>query len=248
MSVARLIRPFIPRRWQVPARYYQHRAAGILEREVSLLTRAVDSGECVVDVGANFGVLSYAFLRRGAVVHAFEPQPACLDVLRAYARHQPNLRVYDVAVGASAARGVLTIPVEAAFAGSPSATLRRAEHAAATMDVAVATLDSLMSGHDVALIKIDVEGAELDVLRGARATIRQCRPLMMIEVEQRHHDDGLEGVVKEIEALCYRAAYLDAGRRVVAVQWTVDEVKRLNAAGVNNFLFAPIDGTRHWPR
>ena len=70
MSFARLIRRAIPERWQIPARYYHHRAWKLIEPELDLMARTIRPGETAVDAGANFGLFSYALLRRRAIVHA----------------------------------------------------------------------------------------------------------------------------------------------------------------------------------
>jgi FkbM family methyltransferase len=244
VTVARLIRRAIPNRWQVPARYYHQRARHLIEPEMELLVRTVSAGDCVVDIGANFGVFSYAFLRRGAVVHAFEPQPACLVTLTAYARTHPRFHVHPEALGDQPKRGVLTLPMAAPFAGSPGATLRDDVPAAASFNVQVAALDDFHLA-SVGMMKIDVEGGELDVLRGAVETIRRCRPLLMIEIEQRHHRQPVSSVMDEVFALGYRAEVLDAGC-LVDVSGDSKELDELSRRGKYNFLFSHVRSSRTW--
>jgi hypothetical protein len=117
-------------------------------------------------------------------------------------------------------------------------------HATATLEVDVIPLDHLRL-EDVGLIKIDVEGAELGVLEGAGETISRCRPLMMIEIEQRHHSRPIESVFAEILARGYRAACLRGGR-LLPVSGDADELRSLGARGIYNFLFSPGGGERAW--
>jgi FkbM family methyltransferase len=244
MSVAGMVRRVIPRRWQVPARYYHQRMTGILEREFDLVVRSVQRDTSVIDAGANVGVFTYAFLRRGAMVHAFEPQPGCADLLGRYARTQPRLRVYPWALGSSKHRAQLFVPRHAAHAGSPEATLRAGIDATESFDVDVAPLDSLELA-DVSLMKIDVEGGESEVLAGAVGTIGRCRPLMMIEIEQRHHSGPIAVVFESIARLGYHAECLVDGRLAPA-EIEKDSFAGLVERGVNNFLFRPTDGSRRW--
>ena len=101
MSVARLIRKKLPAAWQPPIRFLYERTRGLLERELSVVASMVHAGDHVADVGANHGLYTHMFAKRGAVVEAFEPQPECVAVLQAYAsRRRPrNVRVHPVEIG-----------------------------------------------------------------------------------------------------------------------------------------------------
>jgi hypothetical protein len=114
--------------------------------------------------------------------------------------------------------------------------------------VRVATLDSF-DLHGVGLIKIDVEGAELGVLEGAVETLRRFRPLLLVEIEQRHHRAPIGGVFERLRALDYDGHFLD-GRGVVRPIEEFDverhQVATLDnpARGpyINNFLFQSLSG------
>jgi Methyltransferase FkbM domain len=55
----------------------------------------------------------------------------------------------------------------------------------------------------LATIKVDVEGAELEVLRGARMTLRRWRPLLSIEIEERHRTGSTRAVPELLHELGY---------------------------------------------
>ncbi|HEY4304171.1 MAG TPA: FkbM family methyltransferase [Gemmatimonadaceae bacterium] len=243
MSLASVVRRAIPRRWQVPARYYHQRMMHLLEPEFDMVVWSVYPDSEVVDAGANVGVFTYAFLRQGATVHAFEPQPGCVDLLEAYAANQSLLQVHPWALGASRGRARLFVPSHVRQSGSPEATLRSVD-AAEIVDVDIAPLDQLGLSH-VSLIKIDVEGAEAGVLAGAAETIERCRPLMMIEIEQRHHSEPIASVFEDIVRRGYHAECLVDGV-LAPVSGDSDSLAQLNARGVHNFLFRPTDESRQW--
>src|SRR5262249_45058398 len=70
----------------------------------------------------------------------------------------------------------------------------------------VRTLDSLYAAGAIPrpqLIKIDIEGAEVEMLEGAAHTLRECRPLLLIELHNTHH-----AVLDALEKLGYCAAVL----------------------------------------
>src|SRR5689334_20988188 len=112
MSVARLIRKRLPAAWQPPVRFLYERARGLLEREMSLVASVVRRGDRVADVGANNGLYTHVLAKRGAFVEAFEPQPECVAVLRAYASRRPlrNVRVHPVALSATTGVAALHLP------------------------------------------------------------------------------------------------------------------------------------------
>src|SRR5438046_2471357 len=114
----------LPKSWQPAATYYYYRSRSRLDRELSVVCRELRAGVIAVDVGANDGVYTHAFARTGAIVEAFEPQPRCVDVLRAYVRRRPNVHVHGEALGAADSRGVLRVPVREGRIVSGWASLR----------------------------------------------------------------------------------------------------------------------------
>jgi FkbM family methyltransferase len=132
-------------------------------------------GWIVFDVGANTGVYAVQQARRGAQVYAFEPNPDCFRRLRkAVQANDLESRVMAVnrALGATAGTAQLVVPEGVTTMGS-----LRPEWAPGSggigLEVEVGTIDHVVSTlgiHRVDLLKVDVEGLELDVLQGARET------------------------------------------------------------------------------
>jgi FkbM family methyltransferase len=143
-----------------------------IRREVSATRRFV-SGGVMFDVGANKGVYCRELLRQyGNLVteiHAFEPSR---EVFSQYLRHcDPRIRVNNVAL--SDVSGVATLYKAAHSSGLNSLTKRRLAHFDVEMneveEVRTTTLDEYVSANCITcvdLLKIDVEGHELDVLKG----------------------------------------------------------------------------------
>lgn len=121
----------------------------------------------VLDIGANIGVTARMFAARAGQVHAFEPSPRALRLLRANAG--ANVTIHPVAVGDEV--GTVKIAEEV--------TLDTSYVGDKGIEVKCVTVDSLNLKPD--FIKIDVEGYEHRVLRGAAETIRCCRPVIMFE-------------------------------------------------------------------
>lgn len=152
--------------------YYESRALGHMRRHLHR-RRGV-----VVDAGAYIG--SHTLFLAGVCgrrVHAFEPNPAAAEILRANLALNPGLDVvvHDVALGAWSGRGRLSV-VDPTNLGTTS--VRPVDVGG---KVHIAPLDRVVSER-VALLKIDVEGMELAVLHGAQQVIARHRPLVYVEV------------------------------------------------------------------
>lgn len=152
--------------------------------ELEDLRKIVKPGAHVVDVGANTGnhTVFFAGPMRAASVIPFEPLPAAANVLRATVERN-GLRAVDLSrllVGVSDRPGRAGLVFSER--GGLGATGLRPDPQG---DIVVATLDSMLSAR-VDLLKIDVEGMEMQVLSGAEETIRRWRPMIFIEVANRN--------------------------------------------------------------
>jgi FkbM family methyltransferase len=133
-------------------------------------------GKTVIDVGANIGALTVALsdiVGADGHVFAFEPQPQNAGLLR---RNVACLEVTIEEVALGAAPGTVSIPF---LFDLEHKNYGRVELGSGDAVVDVRTLDSYNLAP--AFIKIDVEGYELDVLLGARATIERHQPLLYVE-------------------------------------------------------------------
>ena len=158
--------------------------------EFAAIGQHIRSGDIVCDIGANKGSFIYwlsSWVRHGRVV-AFEPQPelahALTDVCKAIQLH--NVKVEAKAVYSHSGDRDLYLPI----GHQPGASLHRKAVEAegfATLSVPMVSLDDYFAENDkVTLLKIDVEGAELEVLKGAARILRQHAPLLVFECENRH--------------------------------------------------------------
>jgi FkbM family methyltransferase len=135
-----------------------------------------------VDVGAHVGNHAIYF-SRVLDMHtiAFEPNPVSfwhLESNIAANGLSGRCRARRAAVGAQAGRAHV-VP-----AGETNSGLSTAEPVADGESELVTLDDELPAGRPVDIIKIDVEGAELDVLKGAERTLKEHRPLLYIEIMQ----------------------------------------------------------------
>jgi FkbM family methyltransferase len=166
------------------AAFYPH-AAQLLREEVAigaLLAGVMRSDTTFVDVGTNRGqILGEAVRLAPAGRHvAFEPIPALADQI---ARSFPGVDCRRLALGASA--GVAEFCHFTSLDGwsglrrSPEISDERGRPE--YIEVQVSTLDAELAERRPGVIKIDVEGAELDVLQGARTVLSGARPVVVFE-------------------------------------------------------------------
>jgi FkbM family methyltransferase len=163
------------------------------EHELWALNKFVRGGGTAIDVGANDGVFAFAFSKFVDQVEAFEPNP---DYAR-FARRMlgRRARVHEVALSNKAGAAEFVVPVsEDGTVLHLGGSLRRsADSHGKTLrfDVAVRTLDSY-EFESVRVIKVDVEGSEMEVLEGGRKTIQRHRPALIVELLTGTHADPID--------------------------------------------------------
>ncbi len=141
----------------------------------------------VFDIGANIGLMAIPVLRscQSCRVVSFEPSPNSLSYLRHTVRESgfgERWLLKEKALGERSgdASFVIGRAEDALFEGFKSAAIRDAR----TITVPVSTLDAewiALGSPDVSVVKIDVEGAEHQVLAGARAVLAARRPAIVLE-------------------------------------------------------------------
>jgi FkbM family methyltransferase len=175
--------------------------------EVLFLQQLTRPGMTVLEVGANIGVFTVPlarFVHPGGRVIAFEPQRIMYQMLcgNIALNAIDNVVAHNCAAGRSS--GSVAVPsVDYSKPGNFGAvSLARSSQGDI---VPLVTIDSLAlpSCH---LIKVDVEGMELDVLEGASSTLRQFRPLLYVENDQPEKSPPL---IAYLLALDYRLYWLE---------------------------------------
>ena len=139
------------------------------------------------DVGANYGLHSLKLLAHGVKVVSFEPNPACEPFFRECCGRnglRPDWR--SAAVGDRAGWVELRVPRGRPWLGTTAAEVAdswSADVDSETFRVPQVTLDDVVATDGIIpdVIKIDTEGTELAVLEGARGTLRDARPALVLE-------------------------------------------------------------------
>lgn len=167
---------------------------------------------CAIDVGAHFGLLTLAMARRFQRVICFEPNSFNFSILAANVvlNRLDNVKcinsaLYSEAVSLSLGRASqqeISLPLDTSgrfdgFASQNLGAFMFTENGSGIFPTEAKTLDSL-GLDDVSFLKIDVQGADGEVIQGARETIRRCKPVIVFEWEAllaREFSVSLEDVI-----------------------------------------------------
>ena len=254
------------KRWLAPAAkslaptLFWRRKYRILQRlgdgrpDLRLAASLCDPSRVSLDIGADVGEFTIAMLASSQSVIAFEPRPAhARDLAAMFEAVGAAARVEAVALsdtpGVTTMRvvesdpGRSTIDDANALSGTDGSALQ-------TIEVPVLRLDDLRLDN-VGLVKIDVEGHELAVLRGAADTLARNRPVILVEAEERHHPNAVASITHFLGGLGY-AGYFYVGetRRPVeefdpalhqdpAHVGSREDGWAARGVYVNNFIFFP---------
>jgi FkbM family methyltransferase len=180
---------------------------------------ALSSLRTVVDVGANVGAWTRAVLTvaRPKRLIAVEPAPQARRLLLAATANHPEVQIVEIAVGAATGEATFRVTADShnasllvprtdemdAFYGGGYAVVEELRVPVAPLDDITAELDT------VDLLKIDVQGAERDVLAGGPETLAKTR-LLMIEANLRSHYEG-DLLLPDLHALLVDAGFALAG-------------------------------------
>lgn len=172
----------------------------------------------VLDIGANVGqaamILTHAFPK--ATIYSYEPLPDCFDQLSDLTKYIPNLKVFNLAIGAKEGEAEFErnqYTVSSSMLKIASTHVENFPQTAntSTTKVPVARLDSVVKNIQSIgnlLIKIDVQGYEMQVMEGGRETLRKAKVVLTeTSLETLYEGQGLfTDVLTEMQKLGFRYA------------------------------------------
>jgi FkbM family methyltransferase len=229
-----------------------------VESEIQGLRGLVHAGDVCMDVGAAAGLYTMALSHLAGPtgrVHSIEPLPfANLHLARLVkVRQAGNVRRHAVALGAQPGVDIMHVPLgRFGFVTGRSFLDRSAAgpdpNVEFTYQVAVAvtvdTLDALCAREGIDrlhFVKVDVEGAELQVLEGGKQVITDFRPVMLIEIEARH-TARYQHTPDEVTAWMF-----DCGYTMYTWQHGWHRARSVEAT-TRNYLFHPSHQGRQAPK
>jgi len=197
------------------------------EAEVQqLLATVLRPGMVYYDAGANvgfFAVIAARLVGPSGQVVCFEPLPANARQIEynAHLNGFSNIVVRPEALGGNNRLEVFQTSAEPTW-GSLATVGKPPDQASGQISVSVRTLDSLKAAEGLRapdIIKMDIEGAEVEALEGAAETLKSSRPLLVIEL----HDTNLP-VTSFLESLNYDSAVLGSDIAVNDAHWDANIV------------------------
>lgn len=219
--------------------FYQHIGKNDIECESKLLDALAlfnigNKGE-FLDIGANLGAWSKYALSKFDQVHAFEPDKQLCKFIKR--RFGGKISMYNVALSDTKGTSKFYVPIMDGNEIKSRGSLKENANAGfvqTTRDVIVDKLDNYKFSY-VTCIKIDVEGNEFSVLRGGENLLNRFKPLLIIEIEERHHKGESIKIFNYLSGLGYVAFVLD--NHVLEDINNVEFEKITIDRRFNNFIF-----------
>ncbi|MDA9981352.1 FkbM family methyltransferase [Gammaproteobacteria bacterium] len=219
------------------------------EPEIALLPMLCDPKKASLDIGANIGVFTWHLLKHSRSILAFEPNPRlCNLLLRTFGS---SIDIHQIALSNLRGSSKLSFPGNSHALGSLHTVqghLPGGEDDHLTnFTVKTRPLDDL-GMPPIGFIKIDVEGHELNVLKGAQQTILRNRPMLLIEIEERHSPEALKSAEEMLAGWGYAGRFLldntllplsnfDPARHQNSNN--IDHNGQRLGPYINNFIFSP---------
>lgn len=176
------------------------------------LAAEVPRGGTCYDIGGHHGYLAGVMAVRGAQsVYCFEPNPENSERIEALIELNPDLHILHLpfAVGSEDGTASFELMPESSMGKLSSSSFQSHEKGGNRLDVKVRSLDSLVKAGSIDpadFIKIDIEGAELEALEGARELVASHKPAFLIEI---HSFELLRSCATWLEERDYSVEVID---------------------------------------
>lgn len=189
-----------------------------------------DSSMFLFDIGAHFGVFSLAAAHFGGRAVAVDPSPTATRMIaREAALNECGDRIQIVRAAVSDVSGRMEL-LEAGVFTYGYYRVDKGRARTELTQVRAMTVDEMTSRFGVPThIKVDVEGHEAPVLRGARATLSKWRPVLFLELHNemvRHNDGDPDWVFDELDRAHYRIFSTNGGTtdRESILRWPIARI------------------------
>ena len=212
---------------------------------MKVLRYIIDKNDVVLDVGANRGLYSYALWRLRTHLHIFEPNLSLFNILLSWGQDKKNVYIYNIGLSDYEGESLLNIPLDCnGIEHDASASLNQNFNSSFSVITQTVNLKKLNSFYfdKIDFIKIDVEGHELQVINGANNLITKFKPILLVEIEQRHNFENINVIFKKIIDFGYTGFFIHRNKVINLFNFDVNLHQNINNFNlsrlyINNFIF-----------
>ncbi len=214
------------------------------EQEINLVKKFIKSGTDSIDVGVYRGVYSYEMSKYSEKVHYFEPNPIIFEYInKNLKKFIKNIHLYNFALSNQNKTINLKIPIRNSNSNKEifeeyyemgKATIHNENNFEnyENFEIQTKKIDELSFDNKISFIKIDVEGHELEVIEGAKNTIKKDKPILLVEIEKQYTKKEVGESINFINSLGYKSYFFN--------KKDLKSTTELNNLDLfNNFIFFP---------
>ena len=214
------------------------------ENEIELLERFIEPGTDSIDVGVYRGVYSYEMSKYSKNVHSFEPNPIIFEYINKNLKKIiNNIFLYNYALSNKNEVIDLKVPIRndkynrenfEEFYELGRATIHQENtfKMYEKFQITSKKIDEFNFKNNISFIKIDVEGHELEVIKGGEEIISKNKPILLVEIEERYSQNKVSDTINYINKLGYISHYYD--------NKILKKTSELNNLSLfNNYIFLP---------
>tara|TARA_Y100000996_G_C22540053_1_gene649690 strand:+ start:783 stop:1535 length:753 start_codon:yes stop_codon:yes gene_type:complete len=214
------------------------------ENELNLVKKLIKPGSDSIDVGVYRGVYSYEMSKYSNLVHAFEPNPIIFkDINKNLKKIIKNIKLYNFALSNKNEIINLNIPIRnkkydkknyEEYFQMGRATIHDMNKfdEFETYKVNSKKMDDITFDNEISFMKVDVEGHETEVIQGSVNTIKRFKPILLVEIEEKHNQKKVSSTLNYIKSLGYNSFFFEN-----------NELKNTNILDdlnlFNNYIFKP---------
>jgi len=210
------------------------------EKELEIIYQFADKSKDALDIGVYRGVYSYKLSQNYNLVHSFEPNPLLYPYLeRNLKKIIYNIKLYNLALSDKNGETKLKLPIRtnSIFSNNIEELYQLGAasiHPKNKFEVIVKMkkLDDLKFENKIGFIKIDVEGHELEVIKGSSKIIYENMPILLVEIEKRHTKKPVLESINYIKNMGYDCFFVK-NKKLISVE------KLENKDSENNYYFLP---------
>ena len=236
-----LLKKLLPKKYQFKKRI-ERSIKNLDEPEIKIIKDLIKQGTDTIDVGVYRGVHSYEMSKYSVNVHAFEANPIIYkDLVDTLPLIKKNIKLYNFALSDKSGETIIKIPIRNKEADKKNyeeyfkmglATIHQNNNfdSFEEFNVNSKKIDDFKFENIISFIKIDVEGHEMEVIKGGVDLINKFKPSLMVEIEEKHSKKPILETINFISNIGYKVFCLK-DKELVNIEM-IDNLRIFN-----NFIF-----------